>query len=83
MRSIANVLESEGIDLTGWQLLSATDVVNGEGAVIVSGSALNPFQLEEGWIVTIPEPDTLVASSAALLAVLLVARVSHSRRDRI
>jgi probable HAF family extracellular repeat protein len=59
MRNLQDVLENQyGIDLAGWRLISV-DGVSADGSVIV-GYGTNPSGFTESWIVTIPEPSSLV-----------------------
>ena len=83
MHSLSDMLEREGLDMRGWQLLSATDVASQNGAVVVSGTGLNPLQREEAWIavISVPEPGVGAGWTAALLA-LLAWRRCAARRGR-
>jgi len=55
MRSLKDLLVSDfGLELTGWQLVSARGM-SADGTIIV-GVGINPDDFEEGWIATIPEP---------------------------
>lgn len=49
MRSLQNLLESEGIDLAGWNLLNAAAISN-DGLSIV-GTGINPGGNREAWLV--------------------------------
>ena len=82
MRSIFDELVSEGIDLEGWRLLCATDVVRTSDVIVVVGNALNPLQLEEAFIATLPEPSSTAAQGVALLTLSIIARRVSSSRGR-
>ncbi len=64
-RNLRDLLQADyGLDLTGWELESASDI-SADGTVIV-GHGINPFGDDEGWIAVIPEPATLVLLTAGL-----------------
>ena len=66
MRTVRSVLESMGLDLTGWRLWYAIGV-SADGMTFV-GTGTNPSGQTEAWIATIPEPMSL-----SLLAVFVPA----------
>jgi hypothetical protein len=55
LRSVQQVLESEGLDLTGWQLFEAS-AISHDGRSI-AGQGFNPDGNEEAWLAVLPEPD--------------------------
>lgn len=75
MRSLRSYLISLGLDLSGWQLDSAT-AISDDGRTIV-GIGLNPLGRDEGWVAIIPEP------SMALLMGLGLGCLSARRFRRI
>jgi uncharacterized membrane protein len=56
--NIKEKLEQEGLDLSGWTLTRATGI-SGDGQTIV-GYGINPQGQSEGWVVTLPEPTTVM-----------------------
>lgn len=52
MRSIAQLLTAQGINVSGWTLESAKSVSD-DGRIIV-GNGMNPSGVREGWIATLP-----------------------------
>ncbi len=69
MRDLKEVLSVDyGLDLTGWELTSATDV-SADGKVIV-GYGVNPAGDKEAWRAVIPEPSGAVLALSGLLALL-------------
>ena len=67
VRFIFDVLEADGLDLTGWTLKRATGISD-DGLVVV-GEGINPDGNEEAWIADlsfIPEPTTCALALAAL-----------------
>lgn len=72
IRDLLGVVEDGGIDLSGWRLTSATGV-SADGLVI-SGNGINPSGLVEAWVVGLPEPGAAALGSAALGALLALAR---------
>jgi probable HAF family extracellular repeat protein len=76
LRSIADELTREGIDLKGWRLLNATGVVRVPASrlVVVVGTALDPAQREEAFIATLPEPGATSTQLAVLLTLTALAR---------
>jgi probable HAF family extracellular repeat protein len=57
MRNLSGIMTFLGLNLTGWDLLSATDV-SADGTTIV-GYGINPDGDTEAWIAHIPEPTAL------------------------
>jgi len=75
MRNLRTVLVDSGLDLTDWQLTSATGI-SADGLTIV-GYGTNPSGQTEGWIATnissgepIPEPSTIVLFSIGGFSIL-------------
>ncbi len=69
-RDLQVLLEDEyGLDLSGWDLLSAT-AISADGLRIV-GYGVNPSGQREAWLATLPEPATLsLLALGGLVAVL-------------
>ena len=65
MRTLAEVLGLDGIDLTGWTLVSA-NAISADGTTIV-GVGINPAGATEAWVATIPEPGTAVLLGIGLV----------------
>jgi uncharacterized membrane protein len=63
--SIRDLLTNAGIDLTGWDLVSAAGISD-DGSVIVGSGTHNG--LSEAWIAIIPTPTAATLMSIALLA---------------
>ncbi|GMU34142.1 MAG: hypothetical protein AMXMBFR20_20140 [Planctomycetia bacterium] len=69
MRELQTVLSIDfGLDLAGWQLISATGI-SSDGTVI-TGAGINPGGQTEAWIAVIPEP----VSIAPFLIVFAILR---------
>lgn len=72
MRSIRDILTTNNIDLTGWQLQQAIGVSN-DGTIIV-GRGINPAGLSESWVVdlsvVVPEPTSVVLLAVGMAAIL-------------
>lgn len=69
IRSLKELLEIDfGLDLDGWELISANDI-SADGTVIV-GSGINPLGRPEGWVAVIPEPSSLVLLTILSLIVV-------------
>jgi hypothetical protein len=66
MRSVQDLLEEYGLDLTGWQL-SAAYGISADGLTIVGGG-INPAGDAEAWRATLPNPVPL--PGAVLLGAL-------------
>jgi probable HAF family extracellular repeat protein len=66
MRAIADVLESDGVNLAGWRLTEATGISD-NGRVVV-GRGINPQGQEEAWIAVLPglSPDPSIPGDANL-----------------
>lgn len=70
MRDVRQMLTDEyGIDMTGWWLGRVT-AISYDGTIF-GGHGINPEGDEEGWIVTIPEPSTLLLCAAAVPLLLV------------
>lgn len=57
VRSIAELLASNGIDTTGWTLFLALDV--SDDGLTITGQGRNPQGITEAWIATIPSPGAI------------------------
>jgi len=69
MRSLKDVLEGQyGLNLAGWTLIEATGI-SADGLTIV-GNGINPTGNTEAWMVTIPEPMTLLLLGTGGLVLL-------------
>lgn len=69
MRNLKEVLQIDyGVDLTGW-ILSEARGISADGLTIM-GNGYNPDGLAQGWVVTIPEPATLLLLGLGSLALL-------------
>jgi uncharacterized membrane protein len=67
IRFVDDVLTNDfGLDLTGWQLRSATGI-SWDGTTIV-GYGVGPQGNHEGWVATIPEPATVLLLACGLAA---------------
>jgi uncharacterized membrane protein len=82
---LALALERQGVDLGGWQLISAVDV-SADGTVIV-GEGVNPQGESEGFRVILPEPSltdvpALGTPQLALTCALIVAAARVTLRAR-
>jgi uncharacterized membrane protein len=64
MRELDQVLTGLGLSLTGWTLSTATGV-SADGQTIV-GSGIGPEGTTEAWLVTIPEPGTVLLIGVGL-----------------
>jgi hypothetical protein len=70
VQSLSAVLTTDGINLTGWALLSAS-AISADGQTI-AGAGVDPQGQSAAWIAVIPEPSTgtLVAVAITTLAAL-------------
>ncbi|MFO0974717.1 MAG: PEP-CTERM sorting domain-containing protein [Phycisphaerae bacterium] len=58
MQNLKTLLESMGVDMTGWRLIEATAV--SDNGQTIAGWGLNPSGKNEAWVITlVPEPGTL------------------------
>jgi len=74
MQNLQDLLvNTYGLDLTGWQLTSARGVST-DGLTFV-GSGINPNGNQEAWITTIPEPTSL--------SLLVLGGIALARRKRL
>jgi probable HAF family extracellular repeat protein len=85
-RRLPELLESQGVDLTGWQLEIARGV-SYDGSVIV-GNGTNPSGEREAWLARfdagtfIPEPSALVLAAAAAVLVLITGFLKKTMRAK-
>ncbi len=63
MRSLADILAGESIDLTGWSISSISDV-SADGRTM-TGYGINPSGDVEGWIARLPDAATTAPGPAA------------------
>lgn len=56
MRSLMDIVTASGVDLTGWQLVSANGI--SDNGMVIIGDGLNPNGGHEAWVIIIPEPST-------------------------
>jgi hypothetical protein len=64
MRSLSTVLTDLGLDLTGWDLRTATGI-SADGSTIVGDGVNNG--VDQAWIAVIPEPGTGLLLMSGLL----------------
>jgi probable HAF family extracellular repeat protein len=64
MRSLSTVLTDLGLDLSGWDLRTATGI-SADGSTIVGDGVYN--EVEQAWIAVIPEPGTGLLLMTGLL----------------
>lgn len=78
VRNLKDVLQTDyGLDLSGWQLLSATDI--SDDGLTIAGNGFDPLGREQGWIVhLVPEP-----SSFVLLLISITALLGFNPRKRL
>jgi probable HAF family extracellular repeat protein len=77
MRDLAMLLTSQGLDLSGWTLSSATGIAADNRTIV--GRGVNPSGKPEAWLAVVPEPD---ASLLGMTGVLSVLGLAASRRRR-
>ena len=68
VRLVEDILTEAGIDLGDWMLTGVSDI-SADGTTIC-GWGMNPDGFEEAWVVTIPEPATIVMLSVGALVVI-------------
>lgn len=76
LRSISDLLNETGVDLSGWELNGAADI-SADGTRIV-GWGVNPLGVDQAWLVDlslVPEP-----TSGTLVALGLTAAAAHRRK---
>lgn len=73
MRSLTDVLEGYGLDLTGWTLGDAVGV-SADGRTIV-GTGVNPSGQSEAWLAVLPEPSTALLCAVGLAGLVAVRRL--------
>jgi probable HAF family extracellular repeat protein len=79
MQNLQQLLsETDGLNLTGWTLIDASDV-SPDGQTIV-GEGIDPSGFQEAWIATLPEPNG--ASIGGLAILLLPALVRLQSRSK-
>jgi uncharacterized membrane protein len=66
MRPVQEVLESFGVDLTGWRLTNVTGISD-DGRVL-TGIGINPGGQTRSWYAVLPEPGTAVLIALGLAA---------------
>jgi probable HAF family extracellular repeat protein len=66
MRTVAEVLAANGVDLAGWRLTGANDI-SADGRTI-TGLGINPSGFDQGWVAVIPEPGTIWLLGLGLVA---------------
>lgn len=77
MRALRDVLEGEyGLDLTGWQLDSATGI-SADGRTIVGGGT-DPQGRGQGWIAQIPEPSSAGLAAVGVIGLALLRRARRA-----
>ncbi len=73
-RSIRELLITQGVDLTGWELGIASGVSQDGGTIV--GLGVNPDRLQQPWMARldagtfIPEPSSIALSAAGVVACL-------------
>lgn len=80
MRSLIDILELDGVDMTGWQLREAT-AVSADGTRLV-GVAINPEGATEAFLMTIPEPGTGLLLASGLVGLATRRRAVRRRKTR-
>lgn len=80
MQELDQLLAELGLDLTGWELESAT-AISADGLTIV-GNGLNPDGDREAWIATIPEPSTALLLGIGLVGLMGLGGRRHHHRSR-
>ena len=76
MRSLEEVLTSQGVDLTGWRLTAAR-AISADGRTIV-GDGFGPGGVN-AWLAVLPEPGAAILIGVALLALAARARRRPAR----
>ena len=72
MRALMQILEDQGVDMTGWNLELASGI-SADGLTIV-GTGTNPLGFTEAWIATIPEPGTVLLVGIGLAGMSAVSQ---------
>jgi probable HAF family extracellular repeat protein len=78
MRFLIDVLEEQGLDMTGWRLRTATGISN-DGTTI-TGTARDPSDQAKGYVAVIPEPERASMLLSGALALVLLRR-RRARRE--
>jgi hypothetical protein len=73
LRSLQQVLTSDGINLTGWTLTEAMGI-SADGRTI-AGQGIDPAGFSAVWIAVIPEPGTGMLVMAGVLGLAITRRV--------
>ncbi len=82
MRELQEVLELEiGLDLTGWNLTEATGI--SDNGLLITGTGINPLGQTEAWIVTLPEPASILVIGTGFLLLLRPASRNWRKRNRV
>jgi uncharacterized membrane protein len=72
-RSVQEILDRRGVDLTGWLLRGARDI-SADGTVIV-GTGTNPFGDNEAWLAVIPRAASAVPVGGTMAWLVLLGLV--------
>ena len=79
LRAVSDILEQDGVDMTGWQLTAATGI--SAGGSVICGTGINPQSFEEAWVaILVPEPGAFLLGVAALLTLVLCGPRPHRSR---
>ncbi len=68
MITVQSLIQNDlNLDITGWTLISATDISD-DGLTIV-GNGVNPAGQNEGWVLRVPEPTTVTILAFFVIAI--------------